>query len=313
MIACAVTALVTAIQAYVWEREAEDALGMIFVTCAFSVVPIGCGLFILGTVIQDYRLIDYGTSSVSSRQLTAEQIEPIRRVLEDGDWLTAVKRYREAVPGAGVKEPMDYVALFSASLRAQYPDKFASKAIRQLTPEHAAPIAVPWKRGTARLRSSIVVKRFRRRAGEEYVYVLRLWEWLLAQNPGKFVPPPLSLANLSWKALLQCALIEALIVGVVWFVEPPSYPTAVVALFTYSMLFGMAQAAFARVKGWWKRLLLLVPALLVMVVSEIMLRSTEGSWRTVGPYFFGWTCGLVLMASGLAGEVGRGLRKKLGL
>ena len=75
-------------------------------------------------VIRDYRLVNYGPSSKPSRQLTAEQIEPIRRALEDDDWRAAIKRYREAVPDAGWTEAVQYVVRLRESLRAQHPGKF---------------------------------------------------------------------------------------------------------------------------------------------------------------------------------------------
>jgi hypothetical protein len=60
----------------------------------------------------------------------------------------------------------------------------------------------------------------------------------------------------------------------------------------------MAATAFICVKGLWQRLLPWVPALVVMVFSEALLRSTEGSWRTMGPHFFGFVFGAYLMVTG---------------
>jgi hypothetical protein len=83
------------------------------------------GLMILGMVIREYRLVHYGTSSQPpARQLTTEQIEPIRRAMEDWDVVAAIKRYREAVPDAGLAEARDYVLRLAASLRSQHPGKF---------------------------------------------------------------------------------------------------------------------------------------------------------------------------------------------
>ena len=238
LVGCGVMLLVTLIQAYVWEG-AKMPLAFIFAMCALSCLSIEFGLVSLVTVIQDYRLVNYGTSGMSgqpSRPLTAEQIEPIRRALEEDDWVAAVKRYREAVPDASFTEPVQYVACLRESLRTQYPDKFAQ--------------------------------------------------------------PPLSLAALNWKSMGSVALTFAAFLGVLWFLEPPSYPAAAVSLFAYSFLFGMAAKAVTRVKGLWQRLLVWVPALLVMVSSEAMLRSTEGSWRTMGPYLFGFVFGVYLMVCG---------------
>ncbi len=78
----------------------------------------------LGLGIRDYRLVHYGPPSPPSRQLTAEQIEPIRCALEDRDLRAAIKRYREAAPDADRKEAIQYVVRLWQSLRAQHPDKF---------------------------------------------------------------------------------------------------------------------------------------------------------------------------------------------
>ncbi len=118
LIGCGVMLLVTAIQAHVW--EGESILGKISLTY----LPIFFGLIALGLGIRDYRLVNYGPSSLPSRQLTAEQIEPIRCALEDFDLRAAIKRYREAAPDADRKEAIQYVVRLMESLRAQHPDKF---------------------------------------------------------------------------------------------------------------------------------------------------------------------------------------------
>lgn len=109
----------TAIQALVWEGESPRG--------HFVVIywPISAGLMALALVIRDYRLVHYGISSTSSSQLTAEQIAPIRRALEDHNLLAAVQCYREAVPGARQAEAKQYVVRLFHTLRAQQPDKFA--------------------------------------------------------------------------------------------------------------------------------------------------------------------------------------------
>jgi len=75
-VGCGVMLLVKMVQAHVWEGEAiRWQILWIYISNYW-------GLATLGMVIRDYRLVHYGTSS---RQLTAEQIEPIRRALEDYD------------------------------------------------------------------------------------------------------------------------------------------------------------------------------------------------------------------------------------
>ena len=134
---------------------------------------------------------------------------------------------------------------------------------------------------------------------------------LQAEEPDRFAYPPLSPANLAWKGMSICLLIEAIVLAVVWHVNPPSYPIAAVLLFIYSYLIGVGCMAFLRVKGFGKRVLLLAPGLLIMLVSEMALHSLAGPWRTFLPYVLGYFSGIALMGCGLAGEAGRAMRKKL--
>jgi tRNA A-37 threonylcarbamoyl transferase component Bud32 len=146
---------------------------------------------------------------------------------------------------------------------------------------------------------------------EAMVIVMNLAKTLRAEQPEKFSYPSLSLSSISWRGMLICALIEAFVLAVVCTRYPPSYPIAAVLLFAYSFLFGVGIMAFTRVKGIAKRIMLLAPGFLVMLVSEIVLRSLPGQWRTLEPYVIGGFFGTALMAVGLAGEAGRALRKKL--
>jgi len=92
-------------------------------------------------------------------------------------------------------------------------------------------------------------------------FVLGLWMAFRDQQPGKFAPPPLSLATLNTKAMLICALIESIVLGVLWFTLRPSDPGSAASQFAYSLMFGMGLIAGLRVTGLWKRLLLLAPSL----------------------------------------------------
>ena len=121
LIGSAVILLLMTIQAHVWEG------GSIFDVVFLIYALVYCGLLIVGTASKDYRLVRFGTSS---RQLTAEQIEPIRHAMEDYDVMAAIKLYREAVPDAGVKEAHQYVIRLADSLRAQHPDKFVPRPCR---------------------------------------------------------------------------------------------------------------------------------------------------------------------------------------
>jgi hypothetical protein len=123
-----------------------------------------------------------------------------------------------------------------------------------------------------------------------------------------FASAPLSLATLNWIAVLKCALSETVILGALWYgtailnslpvAIPSSHPLSAVSKFAYSFLFGMAVCAYPRVKGLWKRLLLLAPALAAMILSEIILpRLAEVSSQSPWPYLCGVSCGFLLMIS----------------
>ena len=115
LVGCGVTLLAVTVRAYVWEGESVwRQIGMIY-------LPTYIGLAIFHTVFHDYRLVNYGTSS---RQLTAEQIEPIRNAMEDWNVQAAIRLYRKAVPDAGALEATRYVMHLAESLKVQHPGKF---------------------------------------------------------------------------------------------------------------------------------------------------------------------------------------------
>jgi tRNA A-37 threonylcarbamoyl transferase component Bud32 len=119
LLGCGIGFLVATVQANVWEGES------IWTHFADIYLPVYSGLCMLGMVIRDYRLVHYGLPSSSIGQLTEEQIEPIRRALEDRKFSVAVKRYREAMPSAGLAEARQYVIQLFGTLRAQHPERFA--------------------------------------------------------------------------------------------------------------------------------------------------------------------------------------------
>jgi hypothetical protein len=130
-------------------------------------------------------------------------------------------------------------------------------------------------------------------------FVFALRRGLRSQHPDKFLPPPLSLATLNRKVMGICALIETVLLGVLWLAMPQSHPASAVSQFAYSLLFGMGLTAFTRVKGFWKRMLLLAPAVTVTILSEaIVSRLTEASSHSLGPYLCGFVCGVFLTVSG---------------
>lgn len=225
---CGVVFLLRMIQAHVWEGEPVLSHAL------QSYASIYFGLATLGYVVRDYRLTHSG---LPSRQLTPEQIEPIRRAMEDFNVWAAIKCYREAVSDASLLEAREYV--------------------------------------------------------------LRLADVLRPQNPGKFIPPALSLATLNWNMMLICAVLEAVIVGVLWAMVPPPSPVAYLAQFTWAFLFGMGLMAGMRVKGFWKRMLLLAPALVVMILGDLVVKLLDGvSDHSPVAYFSGMFFGIFLMAAG---------------
>jgi hypothetical protein len=58
--------------------------------------------------------------------------------------------------------------------------------------------------------------------------------------------------------------------------------------------------AFMRVQGFWKRILLFAPALVVLILGETLVPLlVEESSHSFWSYFFGFMCGRYLMDSGL--------------
>lgn len=90
--------------------------------------------------------------------------------------------------------------------------------------------------------------------------IMNIGRKLRAEQPDKFAYPPVSPANLAWKGMLICLLIEASLLTIAWYVNPPAYPIASVLLFAYSFLFGAGYVALWRVKGFGKKVSCLAPA-----------------------------------------------------
>jgi len=215
--------LIKGIQAQVWEGGSINFL-LIYPT-------VGWSLMLLSYAVRDYRLAHYGAPS---RQLTADQLEGIRRVLEDYDLPVAIRLYRQAVPDAGL--------------------------------------------------------------GEAHQYVLRLAETLRAQHPGKYCPPPRSLATLNWPAVIICASIEGILIGIAWFAFPPPAPVAFLFDFAIGLVFGIGTLAAGLVKTPWKRVLVLmllpVGAMAILSTAIVPRQSTDlpaswSSWTFFIAAFFG--------------------------
>jgi hypothetical protein len=175
----------------------------------------------------------------------------------------------------------------------------ATVSIRKLTTEQIEPISRALEDHdltTAANRYREAVPNASPKEAKRYVSALYLV--LRHQHPEKFAPRPLSLATLNWGVMWTCALIEAVILGVLWLAMPPSCPVSAVSQFAYSLLFGLGLIAGGRVKLVWKRLLLLVPALAAMILCEaIVPRLVEATSHSPGPYLCGFFCGVSLMLS----------------
>ncbi len=239
MVGCGVMLLLSTIRAHVWEGES------IWGQMSLVYLSIIVGLATLAIVIRDFRLVHYSTPS---RQLTVEQIEPVRRALEeDCDFAVAIRRYREAVPEAAL--------------------------------------------------------------AEAHQYVIRLFNTLRAKEPDKFVLPTLSLATLNWKNMLRLALIEAVILGVWWYLMPPSHPASAIVQFSGGLFMGMGGIAGTRVKGLWKVFLLVLPGAAASTLGvAIAPHPAEGSSYTPVAFMAGIVFGIILISSGFKSL--RSLRQK---
>ena len=146
---------------------------------------------------------------------------------------------------------------------------------------------------------------------EAMLYIYGIANALRAEQPDKFACPPLALENISWQSMMICAMFEAVVAGVVWAIFPPAYPLAASLFFAGNFLLGMWLCALPRVKGLWKRLILLAPGLLLLIVTQVVLQPAGSSWGSIGPLILAFFLGVLLVFCGLAGEAGRALRKKL--
>ncbi len=110
--------------------------------------------------------------------------------------------------------------------------------------------------------------------------VVNLGKMLRTEQPEKYAYPPLSPANLSWRGMFICALIEVAALGLLWWHNRPvSEIGSIVLLFNYGFFFGLATVAFTRVNDIWQRTLLLAPFLLVVVVGQVLVRTPGWPWQ----------------------------------
>jgi serine/threonine protein kinase len=171
-------------------------------------------------------------------------------------------------------------------------------ASRHLTPEQIAAIT----RAMEDYNVPAAIKLYRQAVpdagiGEANQYVLRLAETQRAKHPGKFVPPSWSQFRLNGRAMLICGVIEAAVFGVWWVISSPAYPGWVAAQLGCTFLFGVAVLACARVKGHWKRALLLVPPIVATIVCEVLRFYSADTSDRVLVAIIGFFGGFLLMVS----------------
>jgi serine/threonine protein kinase len=149
------------------------------------------------------------------------------------------------------------------------------------------------------------IKRYREivpdaRQAEAKRRVMRIFYSLRAENPGRFLPPPLSLATLRWRNLLLVALIEVILLGLLWFMAPPAHLASAALQFAFSLLCGMlivlGWQVGLRVKGVRKWLVHLGFAITFLSLWVAASSETSSSFQ-MGPIMCGYFCGCFLMAA----------------
>ncbi len=280
LVGCALVHLVTTIQAHVWEGESIwDQVPLVFFSIWLAVA-------ILEELIRDYRLVHYGTSS---RQLTAEQMYPIRCALEkDFDYFTAVKYYREAAPEASLAEAKQYVMRLFKTLLAK---RFGS-----LEGEVLALMADPGRRIEA-------IKIYRDQTGVGLKEAAGAVDALAAKHG--IGPKGAGCAGMVMAVV--STIIGAVALGV-FLAAVPANPSAYVSQFGYAFLLTLALLYFGSVKGLWKRILCFVPGLVAMVFSVAILPwLTDVGPASLTPYLTGVLLGISLkfFNLGLHGILGK--------
>lgn len=114
-------------------------------------------------------------------------------------------------------------------------------------------------------------------------YVAQLAADLQAKEPARFVIPALSLKTLNWKLTAICAGIEMVIIGVGVVLFPAMQSTLVAYQLSTGLLLGVGALIGARLKGFWKRSLALMPGFVMIVLGSEFLPRTPGT-----PHLFGW-------------------------
>jgi tRNA A-37 threonylcarbamoyl transferase component Bud32 len=128
-------------------------------------------------------------------------------------------------------------------------------------------------------------------------YVCGLWLSMVAENPDKFGPPPLSLATLNWKAMAICAAVEAPILALLWYLMAPANLGWSALQLGAGFLFGAGLMAGARVKTFWMRCVLMFPGAIVMVLALVPFRIEKVPQMLV-LFIGGFICGAFLLVSG---------------
>jgi hypothetical protein len=221
-----------------------------------SLVLVGCGIMLLVTAIQ---------ANVWEGESIIGQIFPIYGSIYFGLAMLAIVIRDYRLVNYGVHSSMSSLQLTEAQIepirRALEDRDFrgAVKCYREAAPD------------TGR--------------EEANQYVIRLWESLRAQYPGRFALPSLSLRSLNWRAT--------------WAIWPQAHAPAFVSKFACFFLFGMGMIASTRVKGLGKRMLLIVPTTAAMMLSNAIVPSvTDSPSLSTPPHAYGVFFGISLMLAG---------------
>ncbi|HEY1066007.1 MAG TPA: hypothetical protein VGE52_07850, partial [Pirellulales bacterium] len=87
-------------------------------------------------------------------------------------------------------------------------------------------------------------------------------------EPGKKIAPSLALKDMNWRLAALCAAIEAVLLGAYVSAWPPAHPLGFAIGVSGFYLFGAGIMIGTRLQGFWKRALLVVPAVILAAVGH---------------------------------------------
>lgn len=129
-------------------------------------------------------------------------------------------------------------------------------------------------------------------------YVNQLMADIQSKEPGKLMPPRFSLRTLNWSLIGFCALIEVIVVGLLTLVYSPMQTTAGLWQFIAGVAFGIGILMGPRLDAIWKRVLVLLPGILLVTVGSAPMRQAGTPYFFTWCYMIGIICGSFLLISG---------------